>query len=64
MKTVKDICGATFDSYVCQKKAGHGGKHEDIREGCWQMWTDAGRERILAERAELARRAEIEKEAF
>jgi hypothetical protein len=65
MTTVKEICGATFDSYVCQKKPGHGEKkHEDIREGCWHMWTDAGKDRILAERAELARRAEIERQPF
>jgi hypothetical protein len=60
-----EICGATFDNYVCQKSMGHGAvKHEDNREGHWHMWTDAGKVRELGERAERARRAEIEKEPF
>jgi hypothetical protein len=43
----------------CERKENHKGKHDSITHGL--SWTDGGAERI---RAELARRAEIEREPF
>lgn len=49
---VKELCGSTFDGSICTKEKGHHGKHFDDREGHWEMWTDAGKARVEAERAE------------
>jgi hypothetical protein len=57
----KEKCGETFDDAVCKRPKGHFGKHEAGEESGWVQWTDAGKARILAERA---RRAEIEREPF
>jgi len=39
-------CHAVLDSAVCQKPAGHSGKHQD--QG--HKWTDAGAARVKKER--------------
>jgi hypothetical protein len=52
MKT-KDKCGETFDGSVCILRKGHGGRHVDGTGGNGPLsWTDEGRARILAERAQ------------
>jgi hypothetical protein len=52
MTKVKALCESTFDESVCTKLKGHHGKHFDNREGRWEAWTDQGKARILAERAQ------------
>jgi hypothetical protein len=52
MAKTRELCGSTFDERVCTKPKGHHGKHEDDREGHWQMWTEAGKARVEKERAE------------
>ena len=65
MKATKELCGDVFNQNVCTKEKEHRGKHSDDREGFgYTMWTDGGKQRELAEQAEQARRAEIEREPF
>jgi len=53
-------CGDTFDDSICTHKKNHGGKHVDGRGtgSRWMSWTNAGKQRELAERE--ARRKECE----
>jgi hypothetical protein len=51
MKT-RERCGEVFDDAVCKKSKGHFGKHEAGEESGWVCWTDAGKARVLAERAQ------------
>jgi hypothetical protein len=50
-KTLKELCGSTFDDNACTKAKGHHGKHLDDREDRWFAWTDQGKARVEAERA-------------
>ncbi len=61
-KEEQPTCGDTFGESICTRKRGHGGKHIDEHpDRGWQAWTDAGKQRVLAEQA---RRAETEAEPF
>lgn len=51
-----EVCGARFDEHTCQLPKGHkwaGGKHHDsgVDHEKSVSWTDAGKERVLRERA-------------
>ena len=52
MKKAKSTerCTETFDAHRCSKLLGHHGKHLCL-DDCWVGWTDAGKARVLAERA-------------
>lgn len=49
---IKELCESTFEDNICTKAKGHYGKHLDDREDRWVAWTDAGKARVEAERAE------------
>jgi hypothetical protein len=66
MKAQKEKCGARCPDqrggeFICELRLGHKSKHDDPNGG---TWNDDGAARLRLEQAEIARRAEIEREPF
>jgi len=51
-KKVAERCEAMFDEHRCSKPKGHWGKHFCTDDCVSVGWTDAGKARVLRERAE------------
>jgi hypothetical protein len=48
----EERCTSQFDEHRCKFELGHRGKHRDtgVDHECFVTWTDAGLQRVLADR--------------